>query len=132
MPEPDGRNAAFVSTGALPARSRVRDLVDEAHGRYRADRQGRVSQVYPALAGVPADLFGVCVVGVDGAVYCAGDMEYEFAIMSVSEPFAFALVCELIGAPGVRDMVGVNGTPGFRSTRWPRSSAARTVARTRW
>jgi glutaminase len=111
-PAPDGRDATFVSTGALPARSRVRDLVDEAHRRYRADRQGRVSQVYPALARVPAELFGVCVVGVDGAVYCTGDADYEFAIMSVSKPFVFALVCELIGAPGVRDMVGVNGT-GF-------------------
>ena len=69
-----------------------------------------MSQVYPALAAVPGDLFGICVVGIDGGVYAAGDAEHEFTIMSVSKPFVFALVCELIGAGGVRERLGVNAT----------------------
>jgi glutaminase len=111
-PEPDTHNPTYVSTGTLPDPMLVRELVDEAHRRFRADRGGVVAQAYPALARVPAELFGVCVVGVEGAVYRAGDADLEFTMMSVSKPFVFALVCELIGASDVRDMVGVNGT-GF-------------------
>lgn len=51
----------FVSTGELPTRELVESLVREAHDRYRANREGEISQAYPALAGVRADLFGVCV-----------------------------------------------------------------------
>jgi glutaminase len=46
-----------------------------------------------ALAAVPTDLFGVCVVETSGSVYAVGDTGYEFSIMSVSKPFVFALVC---------------------------------------
>ena len=88
---------AFVSTGELPERALVQSLVREAHDRYRANRDGENSQAYPALASVPADLFGVCVVGTSGATVAAGDADHEFTIMSVSKPFVFALVCELIG-----------------------------------
>jgi glutaminase len=61
---------------------------------------------------VPAQLFGVCVVGTSGNVYAAGDIDYEFSIMSVSKPFLFALICELIGADQARARLGANAT-GF-------------------
>ena len=35
---------------------------------------------------MPGDLFGVCVSDTRGALYAAGDSEYEFTIMSVSKP----------------------------------------------
>jgi len=101
---------AFVSTGALPERDLVESLVSEAHDRYRANRDGEVSQAYPALASVPADLFGVCVAGTSGAMFAAGDADHEFTIMSVSKPFVFALVCELIGPDAARERLGVNST----------------------
>lgn len=101
---------AFVSTGELPNRGLVEGMVQEAHERYRANRDGGVSQVYPALAQMPADLFGVCVVGTSGAMVAAGDADHEFTIMSVSKPFVFALVCELIGPDEARDRLGVNST----------------------
>ena len=82
----------------------------EAHERYGSHREGGVSRVYPALAEVPPDLFGVCVVGAAGAVTAVGDAEHEFAIMSVSKPFVFALVCDLLGADEARERLGVNGT----------------------
>jgi hypothetical protein len=41
---------------------------------------------------VPSELFGVCV-GTRGNVFAVVDAEHEFAIMSVSKPFVFALVC---------------------------------------
>jgi glutaminase len=101
---------AFVSTGEVPERDLVERLVREGHDRYRANRDGEVSQAYPALAGVSPDLFGVCVVGTAGTMFAAGDAEHEFTIMSVSKPFVFALVCELIGPDDARERLGVNST----------------------
>ena len=82
----------YVSTGHLPEAERVRALVAEAHARFKSDKEGKNSQVYPALAKVPSKLFGICVVGTNGTVYTVGDADYEFTIMSVSKPFLFALV----------------------------------------
>lgn len=107
VPVPD---APFVSTGQLPVAGRVSQMVDDAHARFGSVRQGTVSQVYPALARVPADLFGVCVVGTDGAVHAVGDADHPFTIMSVSKPFVFALVCDVVGATGARERLGVNAT----------------------
>src|SRR3954447_26840045 len=101
---------AHVSTGRLPAPERVQAWVEDAHARFAADASGEVSQVYPALAKVPPDLFGICVVSSGGRTYAAGDADREFTIMSVSKPFVFALACERLGPAAVRDRVGVNGT----------------------
>ena len=101
---------SFVSTGHLPAAEDVKRLVVDAHERFRSVDQGQVSQVYPALARVPRDLFGICVVSAQGNVYSAGDVEHEFTIMSVSKPFLFALVCDLISATEARERLGVNAT----------------------
>jgi glutaminase len=100
----------FVSTGQLPSPDVVRALVAEAYEKFRSHADGENSQVYPALARVPSNLFGICVVGTTGDVYAIGDSDYEFAIMSVSKPFLFALVCEVLGPEPVREKVGVNAT----------------------
>jgi glutaminase len=52
------------------------------------------------------------LVGSGGDVYAVGDAEYEFAIMSVSKPFVFALVCQSLGAQQARQKLGANAT-GF-------------------
>lgn len=101
---------SFVSTGNLPSSEKVKQLVRDAHERFSTIALGEVSQVYPALARVPSELFGICVVGNDGSVFSVGDAEHDFTIMSVSKPFVFALVCDLIGATGARDRLGVNAT----------------------
>lgn len=100
----------FVSTGHLPSPERVQNLVNQAHALFSSNTDGQNSQVYPALAQVPAELFGLCVVGASGKIYQAGDTEYEFSIMSVSKPFVFALVCEVIGVEEARAKIGVNAT----------------------
>ena len=102
--------APFVSTGRLAPAELVGSLVAEAHRRSRANDEGAVSQVYPALARVPPDLFGICIAGASGSVYTAGDAEVAFSIMSVSKPFVFALVCESLGADEARRRLGVNST----------------------
>jgi glutaminase len=106
----EAAGAAYVSTGHLPPSEQVTALVAEVHARYKSNAEGKNSQVYPALARVPAGLFGICVVGTSGSVYAVGDSGYEFSIMSVSKPFVFALVCQLLGPEQVREKIGVNAT----------------------
>jgi glutaminase len=102
--------SAFISTGRLPSPEQVRALVAQAYDRYRSITEGENSKVYPALARVPSELFGICVVGTSGNVYAVGDAEHEFTIMSVSKPFVFALVCEALGHEEARRKLGVNAT----------------------
>ncbi len=101
---------AYVSTGQLPPLARVQALVSEAHQRFSAEPAGAVSNVYPALASMNPDLFGVCVASVDGSTASAGDAATPFTIMSVSKPFVFALVANLMGTPKVRTLIGANAT----------------------
>jgi glutaminase len=103
-------DAPYVSTGHLPSPEQVRRSVDEAYERYRMVAEGERSRVYPALAAVPAGLFGICAAGTSGSVHAAGDARYEFAVMSVAKPFVFALVCQALGPEEVRRRVGVNAT----------------------
>ena len=100
----------YVSTGHLPPERIVTELVAQAHEKFKSNTDGKNSQVYPALARVPSNLFGICVVGTRGDVYPAGDFEHEFTIMSVSKPFVFALVCQELGPEVLHQKIGVNAT----------------------
>jgi glutaminase len=100
----------FISTGHLPSPQPIKDLVDEAYERFASDDAGQNSTVYPVLRNVPRDLFGICVARTDGFIYSVGGGDYDFTIMSVSKPFLFALVCDLIGPEAARDKLGVNRT----------------------
>jgi glutaminase len=103
-------HASSVSTGHLPSAELVSALVSEAHERFKSNNDGENADYIPALAKVPSELFGVCVVGTSGVPYTAGDTEYEFSIQSVSKPFVFALICQAIGEDEARDKLGVNST----------------------
>jgi len=103
---------SYVSTGHLPAGQVIDALLDEAYELFKSDSEGANSQVYPSLAKVPNDLFGICIASTNGNIYATGDTEYEFTIMSVAKPFIFALVCEYLGPEEVRQRIGVNST-GF-------------------
>jgi glutaminase len=105
---PQGRR--YVSTGSLPPRRRVDELVLQAHARYRDNHDGVLSTVYPALAAGDPGRFGLALTERDGAVHEAGDTRVPFTLMSVSKPFVFALVCEEAGVDAVRELVGVNAT----------------------
>jgi glutaminase len=107
---PTSAGAHYVSTGHLPDESAIATLVAEAHAQFRANTDGENAQVYPALARMPSELFGIALVGTSGKTYIAGDADQEFTLMSVSKPFVFALVAEQLGTDVVRDKVGVNAT----------------------
>jgi len=116
LPNDASTGIPYVSTGHLPSQELVSNLVAEAYELFRTNTDGKNSEVYPALARVPADLFGICVVGTSGNVYAAGNVDEEFTIMSVSKPFIFALVCEILGPQQLREKIGVNATGlGFNS-----------------
>lgn len=106
----DRSETSFVSTGQLPPSEQIAALVREAHARFQSNADGQNSQVYPALANMPSELFGVCLVSANGEVHAAGDCEHPFTIMSVSKPLVFALVCEVLGASAMREKIGVNAT----------------------
>jgi glutaminase len=110
QPGTDQEGERFVSTGLLPSPDLVEELVNEAFTRYRDVSEGDNSDVYPALARVPSQLFGICISGTSRALYEAGDSGVEFTIMSVAKPFTFALVCEWLGAEEARRRIGVNAT----------------------
>jgi glutaminase len=104
--------SAYVSSGSLPSPASVQQALEDAYNLYRSNTDGKNSQVYPALARVPSDLFGICLVSASGKVYSVGASDAEFSIMSVSKPFVFALICELIGVEDARAKLGANAT-GF-------------------
>src|SRR4051812_50203405 len=94
---------AHVSTGRLPAPERVQAWLDEAHARFAGDTSGEVSRVYPALAEMPAHLFGICVVSTAGRGHAAGDARRGVTVVSVSQPVVVAPACARLrprGLPG--------------------------------
>ena len=63
MDLPSGTNELerpYISTGHLPEREMVQTLMSDAHSCFKSNKDGENSQVYPALARAPSDLFGVC------------------------------------------------------------------------
>ncbi|HSI40891.1 MAG TPA: glutaminase A [Xanthobacteraceae bacterium] len=110
-PAPDAAGAqSWVSTGRLPPAEVVAAAVRETHERLRANIEGCNAHIYPSLAAMPGELFGVCLIGTDGACHAAGDFERDFTIMSVSKPFVFALLCQAIGPDEAHARLGANAT----------------------
>jgi glutaminase len=99
-----------VSTGTLPRRELVEQLMQDAHDRYAGVDDGVVADYIPVLAQVDPALFGLSMVSVTGASHSVGDALHEFSIQSVSKAFVFALVCDALGPEAVLDAVGVNNT----------------------
>jgi glutaminase len=99
-----------ISTGHLPPAERVRGLVVRAFEQFKEITDGLNADYIPALAGIPSELFGICVADTFGGIHMAGDAEHEFSIQSVSKPFVFALICQAIGEDKARDKLGVNST----------------------
>ncbi|MBC5785515.1 glutaminase A [Ramlibacter sp. USB13] len=101
---------SFVSTGALPSRDEIRALVETAYARFRSERAGAVADYIPALAEADPDAFGICLANTRGDTFALGDAEQAFSIQSVSKPFAFALVCDALGAEEAALRLGVDAT----------------------
>jgi glutaminase len=106
----DNDGASYVSTGELPSPEQVRRSLEDAYQQFRTVTAGERSRVYPALARVPAQLFGICAAGARGGLFGVGDADAGFTVMSVAKPFVFAVVCATIGPEEMRRRLGVNPT----------------------
>ena len=104
------RTSSYLLGGLPTEAERVQALVTEAYERFMPVADGKVADYIPALAAVPRELFGICLVESVGRIHAAGDMDYEFSIQSVSKPFVFALICQAIGEDEARQKLGVNST----------------------
>lgn len=58
----------YTSTGDLPGRGTIGEILRATHARYAPVTEGRVSTVYPALGRADPRHFGLGLVGVSGAV----------------------------------------------------------------
>jgi glutaminase len=89
----------------------LQQLVDEAHAKFKNDKDGKNADYIPILATVPSELFGVVIALRDGTTFAAGDADYAFAIESVSKPFTAALVMQQYGGPqAIVEKIGVEPT----------------------
>lgn len=100
----------FVSTGSLPRRDEIRALIETAYARFRTEQAGQVADYIPALAVADPSAFGLCVASARGDAFALGDADVPFSIQSVSKPFVFALVCDLLGAEEAARRLGVDAT----------------------
>lgn len=88
----------------------IQAAVDAAH-RDSTTRTGGANASYiPYLASVDSSLFGVAVVTVDGAVYTAGDSDFEFAIESISKVFTMARAMADVGPVEFHQKIGADPT----------------------
>lgn len=94
----------------IPSQARIKAAVDKAYAAAKGNTAGKNADYIPALAEVPSGLFGIAVVTVQGKVYTIGDAGVEFAIESVSKPFAASWVIEKKGEQWLEDKIGVNQT----------------------
>jgi glutaminase len=105
---PVAPNAFADTTDIGPARFEA--VVQEAYNNYKNVKEGKNADYIPILATVPSDLFGVAIATRDGKIYSAGDVDYKFAIESVSKPFTAALIMQQQGPEAVRKKIGVEPT----------------------
>lgn len=94
----------------LPAKETLQKLVQEAHAKFLDEKGGKNADYIPYLASVPSDLFGVAIATVDGQIFTAGDVDYGFAIESVSKPFTLCLILQELGEDAVVEKIGVEPT----------------------
>jgi glutaminase len=89
---------------------RIAEAVTAAHAKHRTKRGGKNATYIPALATVDPELFGICVVTVDGQVFSAGDADREFALESISKVLTAALAIEQVGPQVFHRKVGADPT----------------------
>ncbi len=101
-----GRSAAAQPAGD----AEIRAAVEDAHRRFTSLTEGKNADYIPYLASVPSNLFGIVAVSPSGMMYQAGDIDYAFAIESISKLFVLAMVMEETGPAELRKKIGADPT----------------------
>ncbi len=93
----------------------VDERLEELYRRHLRVGEREVTRYYrsgrgyygPDQADREQDLFGVCLVSVDGDVHGAGDFERPFALQSISKVFVYGMALDAQGPERVLERVGV-------------------------
>lgn len=88
-------------------KSPIQAYLESLHARLGAEDGGHVADYIPELGKVAPELFGICLVSMDGAAYCVGDFEQAFTIQSISKAFVYATALADKGKEYVARKVGV-------------------------
>jgi glutaminase len=102
--------AATVRPADMPSRDALRAAVKDAHQQFAGLTDGKNADYIPYLATVPSNLFGIAVVTATGETITVGDVDYAFAIESISKLFTLGLVMDDIGADALRKKIGASPT----------------------
>jgi glutaminase len=105
-----GAHAKADVLTAPPTKETLQNLVQEAHRKFEDEKGGKNADYIPYLASVSPHLFGVVIVTVEGQIFAAGDVDYGFAIESVSKPFTMCLVMQEQGEKVIVEKIGVEPT----------------------
>jgi glutaminase len=81
-----------------------------AFEKYKGIQEGKNADYIPALAKVDPNIYGIALVGVDGAVASMGDIKSEVSIQSISKVFTLAKVIEERGPDTIAKTIGVDAT----------------------
>src|SRR5262245_46367415 len=100
---------ARAQSGALDPAT-IDRVLKEAHAKFAGLSEGANADYIPALAKVPAKLFGIALVTPDGKVHTVGDSDALFSIQSISKVFTMARVLEESGEDVLLEGVGVDAT----------------------
>jgi glutaminase len=90
--------------------SLLQEFLNNLYQKYKPLQEGTVANYIPELAKVDPELFGICIVTVDGQIFEVGQTDALFTIQSASKPFVHGLTLEDCGRKYVLSRVGVEPT----------------------
>lgn len=106
-------NTAFaldVSSASKLSAANINKVLNEAHAKFKNNKEGKNADYIKALADVDSKLFGISIVTADGRVYEVGDSKYEFSIQSISKVFTAAKAMQQHGAKAIQEKIGASAT----------------------
>ena len=91
-------------------KNRLKEALEQAYAKFRADDSGKNADYIPYLASVPSTLFGIAATLPDGQTLTVGDCDYSFGIESVSKVPTALLAMHQHSAEEVLDKIGADAT----------------------
>ncbi|MCG3883823.1 glutaminase A [Photobacterium leiognathi] len=88
----------------------VAAVMQQAFDLYKGNKDGANASYIPFLASVPSDLCGLAFVSVTGEVIKIQDIDYKYAIESISKIMTLGLALEQSGADAVHSKIGADPT----------------------
>ncbi|WP_422767224.1 glutaminase A [Photobacterium leiognathi subsp. mandapamensis] len=88
----------------------VAAVMQQAFDMHKDNKDGANASYIPFLASVPSDLCGLAFVSVTGEVIKTQDVDYKYAIESISKIMTLGLALEQSGADAVHSKIGADPT----------------------